>query len=285
MLRQEETTTASNKPTIKIAIVDYQSCAFSPENKTDKHFLSKNLITFLSGQGYTSFVGHTMRCLVNSVWFLNKAHEHVAASEYAKFDKNYPIEKITKHIEKHAGVMNLTVVTLDDMVSDRVGSGFDALKAFEKTHEMPDITHVDFKSQFELMKQNNLMLLKIAKYLADTFPGQQIQIDVYDDDLKNCEHAHDATSQPEWPESVKLNKVYRYSAKLKDDRVIEVTNPSHLTEQSTPRKASHYLTKHVMFDPTVQTTTFTSQPPLRRSLRLSGKDQPDYTATRINKCG
>lgn len=208
---------------LKIVVVDYQSCVFSPVNKHDIYYLSPNLIHFITAQKYDWFVGHTFRCYINIDDQREMLLKNVAPTQQADFCKNFPTAEITKHVSELSNTPCLAVSTLDDLATGQVGPGYKYLEEYEMNGVIPATEHVLKDKLYELMAQNNKQLLLIAKDIAAKYPGVKIQLDIIDDKLKHCREALQADKQEGWPEHVKINKVYRYDTNILTNHVTVIT--------------------------------------------------------------
>lgn len=223
MLRQTRSATPSTKP-LRIAIINYQRCIFWFKNQSDPYFLSPKLIEFIKNQGYEYFVGHTMRCIANTDAVKATAlnNKNMPVSEREKYEKNYSIDQVTKHIEEESGLSCLTVATMDDLVEEKIGDGYADLISYETEKKETSHPHLTYGQQFQSYDRNNELYLKVAADLAERFPKRFIQLDIIDNDLPHCRAAWQASSQAGWPEVVKITQVWRFDADLQNDMVTAV---------------------------------------------------------------
>lgn len=221
-----------SRPIIRIAVVDYQRCAFAPENFNDEHFLSHPLLEFISSQKYNYFFGHTFRCVANSDELRELLEAKVPVSEQDKFKQHSGVADITRNIHERTALPCLQVATLDDLVNNDLGTGYKDLEDYETYQVTSQNPHVEQSELLDYMSENNKLLLLIAKYCENFFFDQAIELDIYDDNELNNLKALSADKQAKWPATVKVNKIYQYNAKLKNEVVVEVTPDGILLKNS-----------------------------------------------------
>jgi hypothetical protein len=229
--------------------------------------LSTGLLQHIDATDYDAFYGCTHRCYSMlprlKVSAKNKKSTHYTDEQ---LNDNFPTYKITANIEYATGLPCLAVSTLEDVIRNDCGIGFnDVIKPFELEEKAPDVgSYVKFNEVGTYSKTKNLQLMQVALHAQTAYPEASITLNYIDDNKTLCNKAQTVTGEANWPKNVKL-RIFQHVADSDNAPTTPIGEEKKRTFE--PRKMERRVTKRPKVGLFEQAAAEAEKPAASRQLR------------------